>query len=330
MSQQDATQPPFEELLRRAREGEKAALEELFRRYRSRIEAWASQRPPRAGPGVARASDIVQETSLRAFRSFSAFTGTTEGEWVTWLQRIFERRKTQFFRDAQRQKRRDPGTVVLDSPEAEAAPAPQKSPSQALAHEEQWRQILTELFHLPEDQSKAIYLCQLREVPVAEVARRLHKTEAAVGGLLQRGLRALRGRFEAAAAAEIPAEPAAKDALEDAAAALLEYLRRHEAGQDVKAEAFVAEHPACAEELRPMLRWIERLRALAPMSTDSRPTCCSTGKTSRSRRSSSRTSGSPRCFMPRPPRPRRSPSCPSPRAARSCSAPWTTWRPSSG
>jgi RNA polymerase sigma-70 factor (ECF subfamily) len=264
MSRDASASAPMEELLRRAREGDRAAFEELFRRYRPRLEAWASQSAPRAGPGIPRPSDIVQETSLRAFSSFSAFNGSTEGEWITWLHRIFERRKTQFFRDAQRKKRKDTGALPLDSPEAEAAPALQKSPSQALAHDEQWRQILTELFRLPDDQSKAIYLCYLKELPVAEVARRLDRTEAAVAGLLQRGLKALRGRIENEVAAEILAEPAAKDALGDATAALLIYLRRREAGEAVEVDAFVAEHPACADELRPMLRWIERIRALAP------------------------------------------------------------------
>ncbi len=52
--------------------------------------------------------------------------------------------------------------------------------------------------------------------------------------------------------------------LDAAAEALLAYLQRRDAGKRVEPEVFIAEYPACAEELRAMLQWIERLQALRP------------------------------------------------------------------
>jgi RNA polymerase sigma-70 factor (ECF subfamily) len=267
MSREALVPAPFDELLRRAREGERAALEELFRRYQPRLEAWSTQKPPRAGLGLPRPSDIVQEAALHAYHGFASFRGTTEVEWNAWLHSVFKHRKTQLFRDALRQKRKDPHALPLDSREAMAAPAPGRSPSQATAHDEQWWQILTQIRKLPDAQSEAIYLCYLKELPIAEVAQRLERTEAAVGGLLQRGLKTLRERVEDDIVAEPSAEGTARDTLDDVATALLVYLRRRDAGELVDVDAFAAEHEPCAEELRSMLYWVERLRALAPAST---------------------------------------------------------------
>jgi RNA polymerase sigma-70 factor (ECF subfamily) len=58
----------------------------------------------------------------------------------------------------------------------------------------------------------------------------------------------------------------ADTALNSAAAALLTYLRRRDAGEPVDAATFVKMCPDCTDELRDMLHWIERLQALRPAS----------------------------------------------------------------
>ena len=248
-----------EELIRRARAGEDGALEDLFSRCRPTLGAWASRRVGQARPGAARPSDIAQETALRAFLKFSTFSGTTEGEWFAWMERIFSSQAAQSVRNARRKKREAPGAVPLDSPEALAASAPQKSPSQATAVHEESRQLLTCIYDLPDEQREAIWLCHMKELPVAEVARCMEKTEGAVAGLLQRGLRALRHRMaeEPEGAPQVPSRRAA-------AGALLIYLRLRDAGEAADPEAFVTEHPACEDELRSLLRWMDRIHAIRP------------------------------------------------------------------
>jgi len=157
----------------------------------------------------------------------------------------------------------------MDSPDALAAPALQKSPSQATAFDEEWRQLLAHIYQLPGDQRDAIWLCHLKELPVAEVAQRLEKSEPAVAGLLQRGLKALRSRMTEGVAADTLDSPGVSDTLNDAEAALLTYLQRRDAGELPALDAFLAAHPTCADELRAMLHWIERIQAIRPISSGS-------------------------------------------------------------
>ncbi|WP_257450036.1 sigma-70 family RNA polymerase sigma factor [Archangium lipolyticum] len=254
----------FEELLRRARAGDERARAALFKRYEPMLGKWAMGTLARVPPGVAHPSDITQDTVERAFSRFSSFKGATEAEWIGWLKSILRNRAVQSVREARRQKRGPSSTVPLDSPEALTAAARQQSPSQAAAVQEDWRMLLALLFQLPDDQRQAIWLCHLKDLPVAEAARHMGRTEPSVAGLQQRGLEALRAR-RAESLGLKPGEPSTvTNTVNDAAAALLTYLRRRDAREKVEPASFLAEHPDCADELRDMLDWIERLQALRP------------------------------------------------------------------
>lgn len=200
---------------------------------------------------------------MRAYERFSTFDGSTEKEWMAWLYKVFLNRATEIVRGAQRQKREPKGALGLDSPEATAAPAPQTSPSQASAIEEEWHRLYTFIFELPDAQREAIWLCHIKEMPVADVASKMDKTPGAVAGLLQRGLKTLRARMagDPEDGAEASVAPASRNEATDA---LLIYLRRRDVGEAVDATAFVAEHPAAGNELRAMLDWIARIEAIRP------------------------------------------------------------------
>ncbi|WP_434045156.1 MULTISPECIES: RNA polymerase sigma factor [Sorangium] len=258
--------PTVEELIARARAGDAIAIDRLFAWCAPLLRKWVSQRLANRQPGIAGRSDIRQDVAERAFLAFPSFKGTTEAEWVAWLQRIVETCTTQSFRDAGRQKRDKAAETPLD----DEIPAQQMSPSQATAAGEQWHELLTQLSQLPEEQQQAIYLCHLKELRVAEVAERLGKTEAAVASLLRRGFRALRDRLMDIPEPDPPptgARPTV-DAQDEATAALRLYLRRRDAGERVDPGAFIAEHPSCAEALRHMLECIERLQALRAAGTE--------------------------------------------------------------
>ncbi|MFT3767493.1 MAG: sigma-70 family RNA polymerase sigma factor [Minicystis sp.] len=250
--------PSLNELIQRARAGDQGARAALFTRCRPELERLAAQRLGRLPAGVARPSDIVQETALHAYKGFETFKGNSEGEWIAWLRSIFRSRTLQLVRDAKRKKREGAGLVSMDSPEAAEAPSPEKSPSQASARHEEWRLLFGYIHQLPDDQREAIWLCHLKELPVAEVARIMGRSPQSVAGLLQRGLHRLRQRMAVEALEAAPAS------LGDAAEALLAYLQRRDCGEQVDTAAFVAEHPACADQLSAMLHWIERIQAIKP------------------------------------------------------------------
>jgi len=259
MSREAGFEDPVEELIRRARGGEEAAREELFRRCRRVLDKWASRRLAKSRPGVARVSDVAQDAALRAFQKFETFHGQTEAEWMTWLRSVLQSCTEQAFRDAGRKKRDDSRAVPLDS--SLELSAPQPSPSEEISVKEQWREILVHISRLPTEQKEAIADHFLKGLPTSEVAQRMGKSQDAVRGLLQRGIVALQSHLASRAVAEAH-ESSASASGDEAKAAFLVYLRRRDAGEAVDREAFVAEHPACAEELREMLDWSERLRAL--------------------------------------------------------------------
>lgn len=255
----------IEELLRRARAGDDGALEELFNRCRPELGKWAARVVSKLRPGMARPSDLVQDTSLRAFHRFSTFNGTTEAEWFAWLQKVLRSQTKQSLRAQGRKKRNPVGTVPLDDSEALETPSPEKSRSQESSEEAQCR-LLAHLYQLPDDWRDAIWLCHLKELPVAEAARLMGRSVGSVAGLLQRGLKALKARMTQSPEAETGEPSELPATLNEAAAALLTYLQRRDAGENVDPVAFLAEYPDCADELRDMLEWIERLQALRPAS----------------------------------------------------------------
>ncbi len=71
--------------------------------------------------------------------------------------------------------------------------ADQTSPSQKAIRHEQLIRLADALAQLPDDQRQSVELRHLHGLATAEIAQRMNRSVAAVGWLLQRGLRALRG-----------------------------------------------------------------------------------------------------------------------------------------
>lgn len=70
--------------------------------------------------------------------------------------------------------------------------AGKSSPSQQAVRNEDLRRLAEALTQLPEAQREAIVLHHLQDRSLSETARSLGKTDAAVAGLLHRGLKRLR------------------------------------------------------------------------------------------------------------------------------------------
>lgn len=247
-----------EALLQRVREGEKGAWEELLGRSQSDLGRWAARRLGSSPPGGIRPSDVTQEAALGAFERFSSFRGTGEGEWRVWLEQVLHSRCVDMLRKAGSQKRDDSKRLPLDAPEAQGLPALQRSPSLVSSQQEQWRQLLTHFYQLPDAQREALSLYYLRDSTIDGIAERLGRSRAAVESLLQRGLRALRAGMEGREDSGIVRN--------QVDAALSVYFRRREEGVPVDPEAFAASYPECVDELRGLLHWLEELRALQPSS----------------------------------------------------------------
>ncbi len=79
------TRATDENLLRRARAGDRPAYGELARRYRERLEALAGSLMSPALRRVVAVDDIVQESLARGLASIESFTWRGEGSLLRWL-----------------------------------------------------------------------------------------------------------------------------------------------------------------------------------------------------------------------------------------------------
>lgn len=74
------------DLLARAREGDRAALEELFARHVPWLIRWASGRLPRWARDITDTSDLVQDTVMRTFQRLESFEPRGEGALRAYLR----------------------------------------------------------------------------------------------------------------------------------------------------------------------------------------------------------------------------------------------------
>jgi RNA polymerase sigma-70 factor, ECF subfamily len=149
------------------------------------------------------ASDLVQETLLKAHKNLDRFRGKTEAELVKWLHEILAHTLADEVRKARTGKRnlnleRPLEAIVAESSarlEAFLA-ANQSSPSQHAERKELLLRTTEALDQLPEDQRDVIILRDLMNLSVTEIAGQLQRTEKSVAGLLLRGRHKLRELLE--------------------------------------------------------------------------------------------------------------------------------------
>jgi RNA polymerase sigma-70 factor (ECF subfamily) len=141
-------------------------------------------------------SDVVQQTLVKAHQYRDQFRGASAAELAGWLRRILANTLV----DAARKFGREIDLVhsleqaVHDSSarlEGWLA-AEQSSPSEIAQRQEMLLRLAGALARLPDDQRTAVELHHLRDGSVAEIASVMGRTEAAVAGLLRRGLKRLR------------------------------------------------------------------------------------------------------------------------------------------
>jgi RNA polymerase sigma-70 factor, ECF subfamily len=146
--------------------------------------------------GKVDASDVVQQTLVKAHQAREQFRGQTAAEQAGWLRRILVNTLVdaarKFGREIDREQPLEQN-VQTSSARLEAwLAAEQSSPSQAAQRQEQLLRVARALAELPGDQRQAVELHHLREQSVAQIAQALGRTEASVAGLLRRGLARLR------------------------------------------------------------------------------------------------------------------------------------------
>lgn len=144
------------------------------------------------------ASDVVQHTLLEAHQKREQFTGD-EDSFAAWLRTALANNIRDALRRARRQKRDMSRERSLEAAIEQSSArlgaclaAAQSSPSRQAVRSEELLRLSDALLALGDAQREAVVLHHLQGWTLNEVAAHLGRTDAAVAGLLHRGLRRLR------------------------------------------------------------------------------------------------------------------------------------------
>lgn len=196
--------PPPELLLERAKSGDGQALGDLLALYENYLLLLSRLQIGKRLQVKIEPNDLIQETFLEASSGIVSFQGKTETEFVAWLRRIFAGVLSNQIRRYYGTKRRDVrlerelaqdvdrSSMILDRNFV----ARESSPSQHVTRREQAVRLADALNHLPEDYREVIILRQLEDLPFAEVAERMGRTENSVKNLWARALARLRRKMD--------------------------------------------------------------------------------------------------------------------------------------
>ncbi|MCA9192440.1 MAG: sigma-70 family RNA polymerase sigma factor [Planctomycetales bacterium] len=155
----------------------------------SQVDSWLRQRVD--------ASDLVQQTLLDAVARKEQFRGSSRPELLAWLRRILANNLVDVMRHHGRAKRDMARNVSINDKidesfrRVDAIVSRSVSASQKAVLDEQLLRLPAALDKLPEAQRRAIELHYLQGLKLFETAQKIGRSEAAVGGLLHRGLKRL-------------------------------------------------------------------------------------------------------------------------------------------
>ncbi len=193
---------PASELIQRCRQGDAAARDELFVRYRHYLRVLAQGQLGRHLRAKCDPSDLVQQTLLEAHRDFGRFTGGTEAELLGWLRQILAHNLYNEARHYATKQRAATREVSLDDvrtglEHSSAAlgrclAAGGSTPSQSAVRREAAVQLADLMARLSADYQTVLVLRIFEGLSAEEVAERMGRTAGAVRMLQMRALEALR------------------------------------------------------------------------------------------------------------------------------------------
>jgi len=186
-----------------AHKAEPGAVERLLEVYRHYLRFVARTCLTSALAGKADASDLVQETLLKAHQHFGGFRGSSEGELIAWLRQILAQNVAQLVRrfrtagrDVQRERSIEDVVTRSSAVLAELAAASGTSPSMAAQHRDTGVVLAAALAELSDDEREVILLHHVEELSWADIAARMSRSQDAARMLWARALKRLRPLIE--------------------------------------------------------------------------------------------------------------------------------------
>lgn len=179
------------QLVNAARTGDAAAHSEICRQVQPELNRMADQQLDQQLRRKLNPSDIVQATMTRMVQGFEDFRGSSSAEFYGWLNTILRNEVRTTRRNLQRDRRdvrreQEPN-LSTDQP-AGAAAANQQTPQQEVQHKETLTRFRQVIQRLSDDYAEVIELRSIQELPFAEVAKQMNRSEDAVSKLWGRAL----------------------------------------------------------------------------------------------------------------------------------------------
>ncbi|MCZ6688773.1 MAG: sigma-70 family RNA polymerase sigma factor [Planctomycetota bacterium] len=182
--------PGEAELLRRAQAGDEQAFAMLFDRHAQALQGRLERKLPRTVRRKVSVSDLIQETRIVALGRLGDYEEWPDGAFGAWVDRIAKNK----LRDA---VRRYEGTVKRgavrevsrgERPDTALFEAKGTSPSQGAARTDLRRHLLALMEDLPEDYREVMQLVYMKQLPLAEAAKRMGRSLEATKKLRARAL----------------------------------------------------------------------------------------------------------------------------------------------
>jgi RNA polymerase sigma factor (sigma-70 family) len=180
--------PPenIQDLVARARSGDRQAMETLLEALRPRLEMLAREYAD-AGRGDGSAADLVQEAWLRAWQKLGQFEGGASDEETlaklrAWVEQIVHRLGLNARRDRNAQRRRPQGRAIVhlssaqgsSRPRGASPPASGPTPSANVRQDEEAALVRSALEKLPEPLDREILRLRVFEgVSLRQIAEQL-------------------------------------------------------------------------------------------------------------------------------------------------------------
>jgi RNA polymerase sigma-70 factor (ECF subfamily) len=167
-------------------------------KYRDYLHVLARRTMGRQFQGKLDPSDVVHDALLKAHAHLDQFHGNAEVELKAWLRKILANNLANSMKALRTGKR----NVILESTLAAVDDTSSRlerwvvavvpSPSSEVLRGERVWWLAQALNKLPDDQRTALELRHIQGCSVEEICRAMARSEAAVAGLLRRGMKSLR------------------------------------------------------------------------------------------------------------------------------------------
>jgi RNA polymerase sigma-70 factor, ECF subfamily len=185
--------PGLSSWIEAARGGDREALGRALVSFRDYLLLAANEALEPGLMAKGGASDVVQDTMLRAHRGFAGYRGRSEGEWRSWLRAILTRslahHRRRYNATAKRQRGREVPIVSGNSLDPQSH---DQTPSRELARRESEAALLSAMDRLPEHYREVVIWHHRERLQFEEIGRRKGISAEAARKLWTRALGRLR------------------------------------------------------------------------------------------------------------------------------------------